>query len=186
MFDTLKRLIKKWRASRDGGHQLDALLAIADRTAPYPERSEWLIELAHWIRRGRAVQTDALEPDASRSAPAHTRSAAQRGALAARRDLAEAAPASTGTGVAAESRAQGELGRASDGSCPSRTSCAGPPAGASGPPRNRAGRATPTAYNSALSNAFRQPQCPSISSSLAHAALKPRLRPNSPKLPRNT
>ncbi|CAB3783769.1 site-specific recombinase [Paraburkholderia fynbosensis] len=73
MFDTLKRLIKKWRASRDGGHQLDALLAIADRTAPYPERSEWLIELAHWIRRGRAVQTGALEPDASRSAPAHTR-----------------------------------------------------------------------------------------------------------------
>jgi site-specific recombinase len=73
MFDTLKRLIKKWRASRDGGHQLDALLAIADRAAPYPERSEWLIELAHWIRRGHAVQADALEPDASRSAPAHTR-----------------------------------------------------------------------------------------------------------------
>ena len=64
MFDPLKRFIKKWRASRDGGHQLDALLAIADRSAPYPERSEWLIELAHWIRRGRAVQPGALNTDA--------------------------------------------------------------------------------------------------------------------------
>jgi site-specific recombinase len=77
MFDSIKRLIKKWRASRDGGHQLDALLAIADRNAPYPERSAWLIELAHWIRRGRAVQPGALDPGAepttSRSAPAHTR-----------------------------------------------------------------------------------------------------------------
>lgn len=74
MFDSLKRFIKKWRASRDGGHQLDALLAIADKSAPYPDRSEWLIELAHWIRRGRAVQPG--EPDIkadSRSMPAHTR-----------------------------------------------------------------------------------------------------------------
>ncbi|SIT35963.1 hypothetical protein BN2475_70010 [Paraburkholderia ribeironis] len=45
MFDSIKRLIRKWRVSRDGGHQLDALLAIADRNAPYPERSVWLIEL---------------------------------------------------------------------------------------------------------------------------------------------
>jgi len=81
MFDSLKRLIRKWRASRDGGHQLDALLAIADQTAPYAERSEWLIELAHWIRRGRAVQPGAAEAanSAAESAappsknPAHTR-----------------------------------------------------------------------------------------------------------------
>ncbi|SDQ28600.1 Site-specific recombinase [Paraburkholderia fungorum] len=73
MFDSIKRFIKKWRASRDGGHQLDALLAIADRTAPYPERSEWLIELAHWIRRGRAVQPAAAENTPSQSTPPHTR-----------------------------------------------------------------------------------------------------------------
>ncbi|MFT4069571.1 site-specific recombinase [Paraburkholderia sp.] len=76
MFDSLKRLIKKWRASRDGGHQLDALLAIADKTAPYAERSEWLIELAHWIRRGRTVQPAATSADdtaARQSNPAHTR-----------------------------------------------------------------------------------------------------------------
>ncbi|OAJ52241.1 site-specific recombinase [Paraburkholderia ginsengiterrae] len=75
MFDSLKRFIKKWRASRDSGHQLDALLAIANKSAPYADRSEWLIELAHWIRRGRAVQpsdTDDAQAD-SRSMPAHTR-----------------------------------------------------------------------------------------------------------------
>lgn len=77
MFNSIKRFIKKWRASRDGGHQLDALLAIADQTAPYPDRSEWLIELAHWIHRGRAVQPEQLDNtddgNASRSTPAHTR-----------------------------------------------------------------------------------------------------------------
>jgi len=77
MFTSIKRLLKKWRASRDGGHQLDALLAIADKTAPYPDRSEWLIELAHWIHRGRAVQPEQLdntvEDNTSRSTPAHTR-----------------------------------------------------------------------------------------------------------------
>jgi site-specific recombinase len=72
VFDSLKRFIRKWRASRDGGHQLDALLAIADRTAPYPERSEWLIELAHWIRRGRAVQP-AADDAPPQSTPPHTR-----------------------------------------------------------------------------------------------------------------
>ncbi|WP_434108545.1 site-specific recombinase [Paraburkholderia caffeinilytica] len=77
MLTSINRLIKKWRASRDSGHQLDALLAIADKTAPYADRSEWLIELAHWIQRGRAVQPDALDPTVdntpSRSTPAHTR-----------------------------------------------------------------------------------------------------------------
>jgi site-specific recombinase len=83
VFDSIRRFIKKWRASRDGGHQLDTLLAIADRNAPYPERSEWLIELAHWIRRGRAVRAssaDAAEAanparneDPSHSPAPHTR-----------------------------------------------------------------------------------------------------------------
>ena len=78
MFDSFRKLIRKWRASRDSGHQLDALLAIADRTAPYPERSEWLIELAHWIRRGQWVRTDTPAADPAeaalpRSMPAHSR-----------------------------------------------------------------------------------------------------------------
>ncbi|KXU90783.1 hypothetical protein CI15_02430 [Paraburkholderia monticola] len=76
MFDSIKRLVKKWRASRDGGHQLDTLLAIADKRAPYAERSEWLIELAHWIRRGHAVRpaaTDTADTAAPQSDPAHTR-----------------------------------------------------------------------------------------------------------------
>ncbi|RDK00613.1 site-specific recombinase [Paraburkholderia lacunae] len=78
MFTSIQRFIKKWRASRDSGHQLDALLAIADKTAPYPDRSEWLIELAHWIRRGGAVQPAASSTTSdsasdSRSIPAHTR-----------------------------------------------------------------------------------------------------------------
>ncbi|HZZ10304.1 MAG TPA: site-specific recombinase [Paraburkholderia sp.] len=78
MFDSLKTLVRKWRASRDSGHQLDALLAIADRAAPYPDRSEWLIELAHWIRRGQAVRTDAqtlasVDPGNPHPMPAHAR-----------------------------------------------------------------------------------------------------------------
>ena len=40
MFRYLTSVIKKWRASRSGGHQLDTLLAIADAKAPYAERSE--------------------------------------------------------------------------------------------------------------------------------------------------
>ncbi|MCC8391956.1 site-specific recombinase [Paraburkholderia sp. MMS20-SJTR3] len=71
MFDSIKRIIKKWRASRDGGHQLDALLAIADRDAPYSERSAWLIELAHWIRRGNAVRGGASAPANAASATEH-------------------------------------------------------------------------------------------------------------------
>jgi site-specific recombinase len=56
MFRSLKTFVKKWRASRNSGHQLDALLAIADQNAPYAERSEWLIEVAHWIHRDGIVQ----------------------------------------------------------------------------------------------------------------------------------
>jgi site-specific recombinase len=63
MFRSFKTLWKKWRASRSAGHQLDALLALADADAPYGERSEWLIELAHWIhRRGRLDSTEAATP----------------------------------------------------------------------------------------------------------------------------
>ncbi|OXH81330.1 hypothetical protein CA830_41010, partial [Burkholderia multivorans] len=57
MFRSLTTLIKKWRASRSASHQLDALLAHANAEASYAERSEWLIELAHWLRRGGAMQT---------------------------------------------------------------------------------------------------------------------------------
>ncbi|SIN76297.1 site-specific recombinase [Paraburkholderia phenazinium] len=56
MFRSLKTFVKKWRASRNSGHQLDALLAIADQNAPYADRSEWLIEVAHWIHRDGSVQ----------------------------------------------------------------------------------------------------------------------------------
>jgi site-specific recombinase len=75
MFRSVKTLIRKWRASRNSGHQLDALLAIADQNAPYAERSEWLIELAHWIHRGGTVQLVSQEAqrDDGRRLPEHTR-----------------------------------------------------------------------------------------------------------------
>jgi site-specific recombinase len=79
MFRSIQILVKKWRASRNSGHQLDALLAIADQHAPYAERSEWLIELAHWIHRGGKVQsqpqpvTQEAPADAARRLPEHTR-----------------------------------------------------------------------------------------------------------------
>jgi site-specific recombinase len=79
MFRSIQTFIKKWRASRSSGHQLDALLAIADQHASYAERSEWLIELAHWIHRRGKVQSQAqpLAPEApadkARSLPEHTR-----------------------------------------------------------------------------------------------------------------
>ncbi|MEK6392129.1 MAG: hypothetical protein V4801_34140, partial [Burkholderia gladioli] len=61
MFRSLTTLLKKWRASRSASHQLDALLATADANAPHAERSEWLIELAHWLRREGSVQPPAAE-----------------------------------------------------------------------------------------------------------------------------
>lgn len=74
MFRSLTTLIKKWRASRNAGHQLDALLANADADASYAERSEWLIELAHWLRRNGTVQNAPAERDAdTRAYPAHAR-----------------------------------------------------------------------------------------------------------------
>ncbi|CAG2261874.1 MULTISPECIES: site-specific recombinase [Burkholderia] len=74
MFRSLTTLIKKWRASRNAGHQLDALLANADADASYAERSEWLIELAHWLRRNGTVQDAPAERDAdTRAYPAHAR-----------------------------------------------------------------------------------------------------------------
>lgn len=75
MLRSIKTFVKKWRASRSSGHQLDALLAIADQHAPYADRSEWLIELSHWIHRGGAVQAVAQDPaeDDTRRLPEHTR-----------------------------------------------------------------------------------------------------------------
>ncbi|MBY8609819.1 MAG: site-specific recombinase [Burkholderia sp.] len=77
MFRSLTTLIKKWRASRNAGHQLDALLAHADAEASYAERSEWLIELAHWLRRNgtmQAAQDTPADRDAdTRAYPAHAR-----------------------------------------------------------------------------------------------------------------
>jgi site-specific recombinase len=81
MFRSFTTLIKKWRASRNVGHQLDALLATANANAPYAERSEWLIELAHWIRRKGTVQPAASdsnnastnERETPRSKSEHTR-----------------------------------------------------------------------------------------------------------------
>lgn len=69
MFRTFKTLWKKWRASRSAGHQLDALLAVADADAPYAERSDWLIELAHWIHRGGKLDAVASAPDTADAAP---------------------------------------------------------------------------------------------------------------------
>jgi site-specific recombinase len=70
MFHSLTTLWKKWRASRNAGQQLDALLANADADAPYAERSEWLIELAHWIHRsGRLESAEAAAPQASSADP---------------------------------------------------------------------------------------------------------------------
>jgi site-specific recombinase len=77
MLRTLTTLIKKWRASRSASHQLDALLANApDDDAPYPERSEWLIEFAHWLHRGGAMlaapSAERVDAD-TRAHPAHAR-----------------------------------------------------------------------------------------------------------------
>lgn len=77
MFRSIQTLVKKWRASRNSGHQLDALLAIADQHASYAERSEWLIELAHWIHRRGKVQpqptTQEVPADEERRLPEHAR-----------------------------------------------------------------------------------------------------------------
>ncbi|MBU9176612.1 site-specific recombinase [Burkholderia gladioli] len=76
MFRSLTTLLKKWRASRSASHQLDALLATADANAPHAERSEWLIELAHWLRREGSVQPPAAEGAAAeppRGFTAHAR-----------------------------------------------------------------------------------------------------------------
>ncbi|WP_321815966.1 MULTISPECIES: site-specific recombinase [unclassified Paraburkholderia] len=79
MFRSITTLWKKWRASRSAGQQLDALLASADADAPYAERSDWLIELAHWLHRRGKLDTDAapstvLADDApQRTPPEHVR-----------------------------------------------------------------------------------------------------------------
>ncbi|OZI74905.1 site-specific recombinase [Bordetella genomosp. 12] len=55
------RLWQRWKASRTAGHQLDSLLAAARPEADLVERNLWVIELAHWIRRGRSAPGSASE-----------------------------------------------------------------------------------------------------------------------------
>jgi site-specific recombinase len=69
MFRSLKTLWKKWRASRSAVQQLDVLLASADADAPYAERSNWLIELAHWIHRRGRLDADAASTVPSERSP---------------------------------------------------------------------------------------------------------------------
>lgn len=72
MLPKLIRYWKKWRASRHAGHQLDALLAQADPHASLAVRNQWLVELAHWLHRGGALE-DTGVPGLSPSYPPHAR-----------------------------------------------------------------------------------------------------------------
>jgi site-specific recombinase len=72
MFRSITTLWKKWRASRSDGQQLDALLASADADAPYAERSDWLVELAHWIHRRGKLDADAAAAPTPDDAPQRT------------------------------------------------------------------------------------------------------------------
>ena len=64
---------RKWRASRGAAHR-SMCCSRWQAGAPYAERSEWLIELAHWIRRHGTVQADAAtDGAATRSAREHVR-----------------------------------------------------------------------------------------------------------------
>ena len=55
----LLNVFARWRASRDASHQLDALLAQADASAPLVARNEWLMELGFWLRSRSNVAPDA-------------------------------------------------------------------------------------------------------------------------------
>ena len=61
-------LLSRWRASRDASHQLDALLALADASAPLAARNIWLMELGYWIRHKTPSTVEAPSPF-----PEHTR-----------------------------------------------------------------------------------------------------------------
>ena len=61
-------LLARWRASRDASHQLDALLALADATAPLAARNVWLMELGYWLRHKTATTVETPSPF-----PEHTR-----------------------------------------------------------------------------------------------------------------
>ncbi|WP_431273394.1 site-specific recombinase [Variovorax ureilyticus] len=75
MLRSLTAFIKTWRNAHSAGHQLDVLLAMADAGASYTERSEWLIELAHWIRRPGRLQAESGDEGAAAARPfaEHTR-----------------------------------------------------------------------------------------------------------------
>ena len=51
-------LLSRWRASRDASHQLDALLALADASAPLAARNVWLMELGYWLRHKTATTVE--------------------------------------------------------------------------------------------------------------------------------
>lgn len=73
MLRSIPAFIKNWRAAHSASHQLDVLLAMADAGASYTARSEWLIELAHWIRRSGTLQADSADGSTVRSFAEHTR-----------------------------------------------------------------------------------------------------------------
>jgi len=73
MFTSLAKFWRKWRDALRTGRQIDALLAHADPQAELAARNEWLIEIAHWLRRGGAVASDDAQPDQAPKYPPHIR-----------------------------------------------------------------------------------------------------------------
>ena len=52
----------RWRAARDGSHQLDTLLAQANPAAPLGTQNEWLMELGFWLRRATPGTVTVSDP----------------------------------------------------------------------------------------------------------------------------
>src|SRR5581483_199397 len=73
MFTSLATFWRKWRDALRTGRQIDALLAHADPAAELAARNEWLIEIAHWLRRGGAIASGEAQPDQAPKYPPHTR-----------------------------------------------------------------------------------------------------------------
>jgi site-specific recombinase len=73
MLKSVIRLWRKWREAHSAGRQIDALLAHADPDADLATRNEWLIEVAHWLRREGAITTDETQTDQAPKYPPHVR-----------------------------------------------------------------------------------------------------------------
>jgi site-specific recombinase len=73
MLKSVTRLWRKWREAHSAGRQIDALLAHADPDADLATRNEWLIEVAHWLRREGAIATDETQTDRTPKYPPHVR-----------------------------------------------------------------------------------------------------------------